>query len=64
MSHLPHKEFNIEEKNQNWIKVEGERLRFPNDDTMFPHGIDAYIDDIDQLINFKDGFIKNIIYFS
>ncbi|XVF73272.1 hypothetical protein PTKIN_Ptkin12aG0188600 [Pterospermum kingtungense] len=60
-ANVPHKELTIEKKNQNWVKVEGERLRFPGGGTMFPRGADAYIDDIDELINLKDGSIRNAI---
>ncbi|KAE8660457.1 putative methyltransferase PMT18 [Hibiscus syriacus] len=57
----PHKELAVEKKNQNWIKVEGELLRFPGGGTMFPRGAEAYIDDIDKLINLKDGSIRTAI---
>lgn len=60
-ANVPHKELTIEKKNQNWIKVEGDRFRFPGGGTMFPHGADAYIDDIDKLINLKDGSIRTAI---
>jgi hypothetical protein len=31
---------------QNWIRRDGDVLRFPGGGTMFPHGADRYIDDI------------------
>ncbi|XVF79981.1 hypothetical protein PTKIN_Ptkin15bG0033800 [Pterospermum kingtungense] len=60
-SNVPHKELVVEKKNQNWVKVEGEKLRFPGGGTMFPRGADAYIDDIDRLINLKDGSVRTAI---
>ena len=60
-ANVPHKELTVEKKNQNWVKVEGERFRFPGGGTMFPRGADAYIDDIDKLINLKDGSIRTAI---
>ncbi|KAL4384535.1 hypothetical protein GQ457_15G018700 [Hibiscus cannabinus] len=60
-ANAPHKELAVEKKNQNWIKVEGEQFRFPGGGTMFPRGADAYIDDIDKLINLKDGSIRTAI---
>ncbi|XVE73923.1 hypothetical protein DITRI_Ditri11bG0157500 [Diplodiscus trichospermus] len=60
-ANVPHKELTVEKKNQNWVKVEGERLRFPGGGTMFPRGADAYIDDIDKLINLKDGSVRTAI---
>ncbi|KAK6260747.1 hypothetical protein SCA6_015221 [Theobroma cacao] len=60
-ANVPHKELTVEKKNQNWVKVEGELFRFPGGGTMFPRGADAYIDDIDELINLKDGSIRTAI---
>jgi hypothetical protein len=60
-ANVPHKELTVEKKNQNWVHVEGKRLRFPGGGTMFPRGADAYIDDIGKLINLKDGSIRTAI---
>ncbi|KAE8693815.1 putative methyltransferase PMT2 [Hibiscus syriacus] len=60
-ANVPHKELVVEKKNQNWVRVEGDRFRFPGGGTMFPRGADAYIDDIDKLINLKDGSIRTAI---
>ncbi|KAE8699747.1 putative methyltransferase PMT18 [Hibiscus syriacus] len=60
-ANVPHKELVVEKKNQNWVRVEGERFRFPGGGTMFPRGADAYIDDIDKLISLKDGSIRTAI---
>ncbi|XP_031261364.1 probable methyltransferase PMT15 isoform X1 [Pistacia vera] len=60
-ANAPHKELTVEKKNQNWVRVEGDRLRFPGGGTMFPRGADAYIDDIGKLINLKDGSIRTAI---
>ncbi|MBA0846554.1 hypothetical protein Goshw_003785 [Gossypium schwendimanii] len=60
-ANVPHKELTVEKKAQNWVKVEGEKFRFPGGGTMFPRGADAYIDDIDKLINLKDGSIRTAI---
>ncbi|KAK8557802.1 hypothetical protein V6N13_008186 [Hibiscus sabdariffa] len=60
-TNAPHKELAVEKKNQNWIKVEGAQFRFPGGGTMFPRGADAYIDDINKLINLKDGSIRTAI---
>ncbi|KAB5569149.1 hypothetical protein DKX38_002942 [Salix brachista] len=60
-ANVPHKDLTVEKKNQNWVLVEGERLRFPGGGTMFPRGADAYIDDIGKLINLKDGSIRTAI---
>ena len=51
----------MEKKNQNWVRFEGDRFRFPGGGTMFPRGADAYIDDIGKLIDLKDGSIRTAL---
>lgn len=58
---IPHRELSIEKAVQNWIQVEGKRFRFPGGGTMFPHGADAYIDDINALISLTDGNIRTAL---
>ncbi|KAI3981135.1 hypothetical protein MKX01_032275 [Papaver californicum] len=58
---IPHKELSIEKAVQNWVQVEGDRLRFPGGGTMFPRGADAYIDDINELIPLTKGKIRTAI---
>ncbi|XP_058104804.1 probable methyltransferase PMT16 [Magnolia sinica] len=60
-ANVPHKELTIEKAGQNWIRVEGEKFRFPGGGTMFPRGADAYIDDIEKLIPLRDGSIRTAI---
>ncbi|XP_065864757.1 probable methyltransferase PMT16 [Euphorbia lathyris] len=60
-ANVPHKELTVEKKNQNWVRFEGDRFRFPGGGTMFPRGADAYIDDIGKLINLEDGSIRTAI---
>lgn len=60
-ANVPHKELTIEKADQKWIRYEGEHFRFPGGGTMFPNGADAYIDDIDKLINLRDGSIRTAI---
>ncbi|KAJ0512696.1 putative S-adenosyl-L-methionine-dependent methyltransferase [Helianthus annuus] len=58
---IPHKELSIEKDRQNWIKVEGDRFRFPGGGTMFRYGADSYIDDINELIPLSNGTIRTAI---
>lgn len=60
-ANVPHKELTVEKAVQNWIRVEGDKFRFPGGGTMFPNGADAYIDDIDRLISLRDGSIRTAI---
>jgi len=56
-----HKWLTVEKKNQNWVRFVRDRFKFPGGGTMFPNGADAYIDDIDRLINLKDGSVRTAI---
>ena len=60
-SNVPHKELTVEKKNQNWVRFEKDRFRFPGGGTMFPRGANAYIDDIGKLINLADGSIRTAV---
>ncbi|KAI3713455.1 hypothetical protein L1987_72032 [Smallanthus sonchifolius] len=58
---IPHKELSIEKARQNWIKVEGDKFRFPGGGTMFRYGADSYIDDINELIPLSNGTVRTAI---
>ncbi|PWA58507.1 S-adenosyl-L-methionine-dependent methyltransferases superfamily protein [Artemisia annua] len=58
---IPHKELSIEKDRQNWIKVEGDRFRFPGGGTMFRYGADSYIDDMNELIPLTNGSIRTAV---
>jgi hypothetical protein len=60
-ANAPHKELTVEKAVQNWIRVDGDRLRFPGGGTMFPNGADAYIDDIAKLVPLHDGSIRTAL---
>uniref|UniRef100_A0A0E0K3J6 Methyltransferase n=1 Tax=Oryza punctata TaxID=4537 RepID=A0A0E0K3J6_ORYPU len=60
-ANVPHKELTVEKAVQNWIRVDGDKFRFPGGGTMFPHGANAYIDDIGKLIPLHDGSIRTAL---
>jgi hypothetical protein len=60
-ANVPHKELTVEKAVQNWIRVDGDKLRFPGGGTMFPNGADAYIDDIGKLVPLHDGSIRTAL---
>jgi hypothetical protein len=60
-ANVPHKELTVEKAVQNWIRVDGDKLRFPGGGTMFPNGADAYIDDIGKIIPLHDGSIRTAL---
>ncbi|GJN21832.1 hypothetical protein PR202_gb09349 [Eleusine coracana subsp. coracana] len=60
-ANVPHRELTVEKAVQNWIRVDGDKLRFPGGGTMFPHGADAYIDDIGKILPLSDGSIRTAL---
>lgn len=60
-SNVPHKKLTVEKAVQNWIRVEGNKFRFPGGGTMFSNGADAYIDEIERLIPLRNGSIRTAV---
>ncbi|XP_068649657.1 probable methyltransferase PMT15 isoform X1 [Aristolochia californica] len=60
-ANVPHRELTVEKAGQNWIRVDGDKFRFPGGGTMFPNGADAYIGDIERLIPLRDGSIRTAV---
>ncbi|KAG6518894.1 probable methyltransferase PMT15 [Zingiber officinale] len=60
-SNVPHKELTVEKAVQNWIRVEGNKFRFPGGGTMFSNGADAYINEIERLIPLRNGSIRTAV---
>ncbi|KAK1684793.1 hypothetical protein QYE76_045641 [Lolium multiflorum] len=60
-ANVPHKELTVEKAVQNWIRVDGDKFRFPGGGTMFPNGASAYIDDIGKLVPLHDGSIRTAL---
>jgi len=59
---VPYDWINKQKSNQNWLRKEGEKFRFPGGGTMFPHGVSAYVDLMQDLIpEMKDGTIRTAI---
>ncbi|KAJ6821771.1 putative methyltransferase PMT21 [Iris pallida] len=59
---VPYDWINSQKSNQNWLRKEGEKFLFPGGGTMFPHGVGAYVDLMQDLIpGMKDGTIRTAI---
>ena len=48
-------------KNQNWVRLEGDRLVFPGGGTSFPKGIEGYIEEINGVLPLKKGNIRTVL---
>lgn len=59
---VPYDWINKQKSNQNWLRKEGEKFRFPGGGTMFPRGVGAYVDLMQDLIpEMLDGTIRTAI---
>eukprot|EP01018_Ginkgo_biloba_P003200 Gb_21032 [translate_table: standard] len=56
---VPYDWINNVKSNQNWLKKEGEKFLFPGGGTMFPRGVNKYLDLMEELIpGMKDGSVR------
>ncbi|KAG7955991.1 hypothetical protein I3843_11G102000 [Carya illinoinensis] len=59
---VPYNWINNKKSNQNWLRKEGDKFLFPGGGTMFPTGVGAYVDLMQDLIpEMKDGTIRTAI---
>ncbi|KAK1303821.1 putative methyltransferase PMT21 [Acorus calamus] len=59
---VPYNWINNEKSNQNWLRKQGEKFLFPGGGTMFPRGVGAYVDLMQDLIpGMKDGTVRTAI---
>uniref|UniRef100_A0A7N0TZV6 Methyltransferase n=1 Tax=Kalanchoe fedtschenkoi TaxID=63787 RepID=A0A7N0TZV6_KALFE len=57
----PYKSLTVEKAIQNWIQYEGNVFRFPGGGTQFPHGADAYINDLAAVIPMDSGMVRTAL---
>lgn len=59
---VPYDWINKEKSNQHWLVKEGDKFNFPGGGTMFPDGVSAYVDLMEDLIpGMKDGTIRTAL---
>ncbi|KAJ8773956.1 hypothetical protein K2173_009387 [Erythroxylum novogranatense] len=59
---VPYDWINKQKSNQNWLRKQGEKFLFPGGGTMFPNGVSAYVDHMQDLIpEMKDGTVRTAI---
>eukprot|EP00897_Mesotaenium_endlicherianum_P007750 jgi/Mesen1/7002/ME000365S06145 len=59
---VPYDWINNEKANQHWLQKEGDKFIFPGGGTMFPNGVDEYIDRLEDLIpGMKDGSVRTAL---
>ncbi|KAI3694219.1 hypothetical protein L1987_77181 [Smallanthus sonchifolius] len=59
---VPYDWINKQKSNQHWLRKEGEKFYFPGGGTMFPNGVSAYVDLMQDLIpGMKDGTVRTTI---
>ncbi|KAM7269094.1 hypothetical protein ACFE04_024591 [Oxalis oulophora] len=57
----PYKSLTVEKAIQNWIQYEGNVFRFPGGGTQFPHGADAYINQLATQIPIDNGILRTVL---
>ncbi|XP_059441447.1 probable methyltransferase PMT2 [Corylus avellana] len=60
-ANAPYKNLTVEKAVQNWIQYEGNVFRFPGGGTQFPHGADAYIDQLASVIPLDNGMVRTAL---
>ena len=60
-SNIPSTRLTIAKKDQNWVRVEGERLFFPGGGTSFPDGVKGYVTAMAKLLPLKTGEIRTAL---
>ncbi|GFZ03616.1 S-adenosyl-L-methionine-dependent methyltransferases superfamily protein [Actinidia rufa] len=60
-ANAPYKSLTVEKAVQNWIQYEGSVFRFPGGGTQFPHGADAYIDELASVIPIGNGMVRTAL---
>uniref|UniRef100_A0A7N1A6W4 Methyltransferase n=1 Tax=Kalanchoe fedtschenkoi TaxID=63787 RepID=A0A7N1A6W4_KALFE len=59
---VPYEWINQQKSNQHWLRKEGDKFLFPGGGTMFPNGVGAYVDLMQDLIpEMRDGTIRTAI---
>ncbi|XP_074574953.1 putative methyltransferase PMT21 [Curcuma longa] len=59
---VPYDWINNQKANQHWLRKEGDKFFFPGGGTMFPNGVSAYVDLMQNLIpGMKDGTVRTAI---
>ncbi|XP_042947219.1 probable methyltransferase PMT2 isoform X3 [Carya illinoinensis] len=60
-ANAPYKSLTVEKAIQNWIQYEGNVFRFPGGGTQFPHGADAYINELASVIPLDNGVVRTAL---
>lgn len=60
-ANAPYKSLTVEKAVQNWIQYEGNVFRFPGGGTQFPHGADAYIEELAAVIPLDNGMVRTAL---
>ncbi|KAJ9163619.1 hypothetical protein P3X46_023268 [Hevea brasiliensis] len=60
-ANAPYKSLTVEKAIQNWIQYEGNVFRIPGGGTQFPHGADAYINQLASVIPMDNGMVRTAL---
>ncbi|KAF7828529.1 putative methyltransferase PMT14 [Senna tora] len=60
-ANVAYKRLRAEKGNQNWVELKGNVMRFGGGGSMFPGGVDAYIDELASVIPIANGSIRTAL---
>lgn len=60
-ANVPSKRLTVAKADQNWVRLEGERLVFPGGGTSFSRGVKGYVAEMAKLIPLKTGEIRTVL---
>ncbi|KAJ0977021.1 hypothetical protein J5N97_012495 [Dioscorea zingiberensis] len=60
-ANVPSKRLTESKKDQNWVRLEGDRLVFPGGGTSFPYGVKWYVSEMAKLVPLKSGEIRTVL---
>ena len=60
-ANVPYKSLTVEKDVQNWVQFEGDVFKFLGGGTMFPQGVDKYIDELAEVIPISDGTVRTTL---
>lgn len=60
-ANVPHKRLVESKKDQNWVRLEGDRLVFPGGGTSFPTGVKGYVDEVARVVPLKTGEVRTAL---
>ncbi|PKA59302.1 putative methyltransferase PMT19 [Apostasia shenzhenica] len=60
-ANVPFKTLTVAKADQNWVRIEGDKLVFPGGGTSFPHGVEWYVGKISKVVPLRTGEVRTVL---